>query len=299
MGQYVPPQGSSPSHPSQSHPSPAASGANPRFARQQEKVLAKLQPLLDRVLEQGEKVLVASRAVAPYTFVELMTTGWVVQIVKRAVLVFTDRRILHVPTTSGFASRESVAEIRYADIAELSFSSFLGSAVKLLYRNGKKEKFTAIARKELKAIREHVPALVGTGTMTPEAGRRHLCPRCKVALQAGRFDCPGCGLQFKSRQKAVRLSLLAPGGGYFYTRHPVMGVLDALVELYLIILLFIGVALAFTGETADDVAAGWMFIVLFGIILAIEKAITIYHAGHYVKEYLPVEMRIAAAPAMA
>lgn len=294
MGQYAPPAGTG-----SFHAAPAPPAKDPRFARNQEKMLAKLQPLLARVMEPGETVLVATRAVAPYGVLEFLTTGWVVTIVKRCVVVFTDRRILHVPTTPGFNSRESVAQVRYADIQSLTFSSFFGRGVKLVYRNGKKETFSAMSRKEHKAIQELVPRLVGTGSMTTTAARHHLCPRCRAALQEERFDCPGCGLQFKTKAKALRLSLLAPGGGYFYTRHPVMGVLDALVELYLIIFLFVGVALAITGETADDVAAGWVFVVLFGILLAIEKAITIYHAGHYVKEYLPVEMRIAAAPAMA
>lgn len=293
MGQYAPPQGSSVSHPY------APSGSDSRFARQQDKVLAKLQPLLGRVLEPGEKVLVATRAIAPYTFLELMTTGWIITIIKRSVLVFTDRRILHVPTTGSFASRESVAQIRYADVATMSVSSFLGRAVKLVYRSGKTEKFTGLGRKELKAIRAQIPALVGTGTMTPEAARHHLCPRCRVALQAERYDCPGCGLEFKSKQRARRLSMLAPGGGYFYTRHPVLGIFDALVEVYLIAFVLMGFVLAFSATTPEDVAGGWMLVVVFGILLVIEKAITVYHATHYVKEYLPVEMRVAGAPAMA
>ncbi len=33
----------------------------------------------------------------------------------------------------------------------------------------------------------------------------------------------------------------------------------------------------------------WSVAGLLGILLAVEKALTVYHANHFVKEYLPVE----------
>ncbi|HEY0591106.1 MAG TPA: hypothetical protein VGF40_05030 [Thermoanaerobaculia bacterium] len=292
MGQFVPPPGTV-----RPQPSSSGTGAASRSARQQEQMLAKLQPLLGRVMEPGERVLTAARACAPYGVLEFLTTGWIIVVVKRCVLVFTDRRILHVPTTRGYASRESVAEIRYGDIATMSFSLFGG--VKLVYRDGRKETFSGIPRKELKVIRERISPLAGAGTMTPLAGRHHICPRCRVALQADRWECPGCGLEFKSRARAHRLSLLAPGGGYFYTRHPILGFVDAIVETYLLVFLLMAFALAFGGDTPEDTAAGWAMLVFAGIFLAIEKVITIYHADHYVREFLPVDMRFGRAPALA
>ncbi|MDH3806926.1 MAG: hypothetical protein OEU90_15850, partial [Gammaproteobacteria bacterium] len=96
--------------------------------------------------------------------------------------------------------------------------------------------------------------------------------------------CPGCGKEFKSRAKARNLSLWLPGGGYFYTGHPYLGVIDAVIEL-LFLVIIIGSLIPTSISPNGDLALAAVFVVF----LAIEKAITVYHANHFVKEYLPVE----------
>jgi len=55
-------------------------------------------------------------------------------------------------------------------------------------------------------------------------------------------------------------------------------VLDAMIELLFLVIV-----------AASLINGEWAVAGIFGVLLAVEKAITVYHANHFVKEYLPVE----------
>jgi hypothetical protein len=246
----------------------------PRIEKKQRKLAEKVTFLKD-FLEDGEQLLAVTTAVSPTSFLEQWTTGFIFVYIKRCMLVFTDRRVFHIPTTSGFDYRESVAEIRYGDLESIEQK---GSRLKIAYKTGAKDLFLYVRGSERKKIR----ALLQTGSRhAAPAGtgnRTHLCPKCTHVLEVDRSDCPGCGKEFKSRTKARNLSLWLPGGGYFYTGHPFLGAMDALIELFFLVAIVGGLI---SGE--------WAVAGLFGALLALEKAITVYHANHFVKEFLPVE----------
>ena len=82
------------------------------------------------------------------------------------------------------------------------------------------------------------------------------------------------------------LSLLIPGGGYFYTGHWILGLMDFLVEAALAALAILAIAQPDPGDP-DPVTSAIVYLV----ILAIEKLITIYHAVHYVGEFIPVHTK--------
>ncbi|MGB5882187.1 MAG: hypothetical protein WBH85_19340, partial [Thermoanaerobaculia bacterium] len=106
------------------------------------------------------------------------------------------------------------------------------------------------------------------------------------------FTCTGCRLAFKDQKKATQYSLLIPGGGYFYTGHPVMGSVDALVELFFILAILGGVVVVAQG---DATAVATIF--TFGVLLGLEKLLTIYHSRHYVTEFLPAKPKAALSAA--
>ncbi len=247
----------------------------PRVEKKQRKLAEKVAFLKD-FLEDGEQLLAITTAVSPTSFLEQWTTGIIFAYLKRCMLVFTDRRIFHIPTTSSFDYRGSVAEIRYGDLATIVEK---GSRLKVAYKSGAKDVFLYVRRSERKKIRVLLQAADLEGSSGSRRNRTHLCPECTQVLEADRFDCPGCAKEFKSRTKAQKLSLWLPGGGYFYTGHPYLGAIDAVVEL-----MFLVVIISSLIPTPDlALAAG------FAVLLAIEKAISIYHANHFVEEYLPVE----------
>ena len=261
----------------------------PRIEKKQRKLARKL-PFLKEFLEDGEKLLVITTAVSPTSFFEQWTTGFIFVYIKRCLLVMTDRRILHIPTTMGYKYRRSIAQIRYGDIASISQKR---SKLKIQYKHGVKDLFLYVRRSERKKIRALLASLALEGPSSKAGKRVHLCPRCTSELETDVFECSSCGLEFKSRKKALKLSIWLPGGGYFYTGHPLLGIGDAIFELILI--------LAIVGNlipTADFPAGDPTAAIVLGVILIIEKLITIYHANHFVKEYLTKDKEIKATGAV-
>ncbi len=93
----------------------------------------------------------------------------------------------------------------------------------------------------------------------------------------------------KDKDEARRISIIYPGGGYFYTRHPFLGVGDGIVETILLVLVIVSLIDAIKG-----VEGGGVVLFTFAIVLVIEKAITVYHSNHFIKEYIPKEKEIKA-----
>ncbi len=260
-----------------------------RLKKKQLKMLEPFAPLLKQFLEPGEEMLLALQGCSPMSFMEQFTGGWMVYYIKRCVLVVTDRRILHFPTKGSYVPRHSIAQIRYGDVDEIKPSTFLSRKFLVKYKNGKKETFLQVKDSpKLKAVLNDVR--MTAQQPTTYGIRHHLCPKCTAPLTVGQYVCPSCKLEFKNEQKARNLSILLPGGGYFYTGHPVIGVADAIVETVLIVLIVTGVVNLVTGAEENEVAVAQ--VVIFSIALFIEKLYTVFHAKHYVKEYLPVDKEI-------
>lgn len=259
-----------------------------RLKKQQLKMLQPFAPLLMQFLEPGEEVLLAMRGCSPMSFLEQFTSGWVIYYIKRCVLVMTDRRILHFPAKSDFSPRHSIAQIRFGDVDTIKPSTFLGRKFTVKYKNGSKETFLYVKdTPKLKAVLNEIR--LAAQQPTPYGIRHHLCPKCTAPLASGEYLCPSCKLEFKNEQKARTLSILLPGGGYFYTGHPVMGIGDAIVETILIVMVLTALV---NMVTSADSSAAVVQVVFFGVILFLEKLYTIYHAKHYVKEYIPVDKEI-------
>jgi hypothetical protein len=260
------------------------------------KILRGWAPTLKQVLKPDEEIWLAVRAVSPMSWFEQLTTGWMIYYLKRCGLVFTNKRILHLPTTMNFKPKFSVAQVAYGDIAETKLAAFLGRVLKLKYRSGKKESFNYIEPRDFKKLKVLLPSLPREGQPSEVSERHHLCPRCQARLLKGKFTCPSCRLQFKDGERAIKLSILYPGGGYFYTGHPILGIGDAIVEGVLLIILIGGLITAWAG---DQGAEARILVAIVGGALALEKAQTIYHAIHYVNEYIPLEKTFAPVTAPA
>ena len=260
----------------------------PRIEKKQRALLKKVA-FLKEFLEDGETLLAITTAVSPTSFLEQWTTGFIFVYIKRCLLVVTNRRIFHIPTTAGYKYRRSIAQIRYADIETIQQK---GSRLKIKYKSKQKDLFLYVRRSERKKIRALLPNISMQGHESDAGKRVHLCPRCTSELEFDVYVCANCKLEFKSRSTALKLSMWLPGGGYFYTGHPFLGIGDALVELILI--LAIVYSLLPSPEFPEPDYAGAIGI---GVILVIEKLITIYHANHFIREYLTKEKVIKPASA--
>lgn len=245
---------------------------------------ARTLPELTRFMDKDEKVLLIARGCSPMSFMEQYLTGWIIYYLKRAVLVFTNKRIFHIPATSAYKYRNSIAEIRYADTESIGLS---GGTLKVKYKSGVTEKFIYLTRTERKKVKDLLGRISPEGTPSASPSRHHRCPRCTTLLEKDNYYCPACRLQFKSPAEGRMKSIIFPGGGYFYAGHPFLGLSDAFVEIILILLVIRGIIGLVNGE--PDAGPTLVF---FGIILALEKVISVYHSNHFLKEYLPKDRTI-------
>jgi hypothetical protein len=146
------------------------------------KVLKNFAPTLKQLLKPDEEILLAVRASSPMSWFEQLTTGWIIYYLKRCVLVFTNKRILHFPTKMNFAPKASVAQILYSDVAEAKVSGFFGRVLKLKYKTGKMESFNYVESPEFKKLKAMLPTLPKESHPSEVSERHHLCPKCQARL---------------------------------------------------------------------------------------------------------------------
>ena len=262
---------------------------NEKIERRQRAMVVKYESVLMHLLEPREEILLAMRGGSPMTLFERIMGGWITTFLKRCVLIVTNRRILHFPSTRNFSPRYSVAQLRYCDVESIKAPTMLRRRFTVKYKNGKEETFRSINEK--KKIKSLIPELQLEGEDTTLfRTRHHLCPNCAAPLEPKVYTCVKCGIRFKSMKAAALISLLLPGGGYFYTRHPILGMVIAMGEIVLLALF----VLSLTGMVFETVDPGrrLMIPIAFGASFLVVKIITLYHARHVVKEYLPLDRSV-------
>ena len=90
---------------------------------------------------------------------------------------------------------------------------------------------------------------------------------------------------------AYIIAILFPGGGYFYTRHYLIGVLNAIVEIFLaayIVLILKGVLIWGEGIISYPPLLAAIFVVV--------KIISVIHSSHFIEEFIPRKKIIEANP---
>jgi hypothetical protein len=248
--------------------------------------LVKKIPCIKIFLENDEKIFLITTGCSPVSIVEQLVTGWIFIYLKRAMFVFTNKRIFHIPTNMDYSYRDSIAQLRYTDCTLIKMK---GRTLVVEYKNGKKEKFHYVARRERRKIRALLEIISLEGSPSRAQKRVHLCPRCTYELEEEKYTCSNCHLEFKNKAEGKKISLIYPGGGYFYTRHPFLGVGDAITETILAILVIVSLFDVMKGVEGSGVG-----LFIFALVLAIEKAITVYHSNHFIEEYVPNEKEIKA-----
>lgn len=257
------------------------------------KALEKLRPALEQLLQPGEAVLYIARGRTPLTVLEQLTSGWWTYMLASAALVFTNQRILFFPVKTDGSWKESVRTALWGDVADVKYNGFVTRNIALTYRNGQKETYLGFRAGDAKkiALIAHALIPISAGEMSVTHGAVQLCPDCRKPLTAGVYSCTSCGLVFKNEKSMILRSIFLPAGGYFYTGHPMIALLPALVEIIFLIdvlgLILVG---NHDPQAPGNLAGG--ILVLF-VFWALETAITILHCRRYIREYIP--LRRAAA----
>jgi len=255
-----------------------------KIEKRQRKLIVKIS-FLKPFLKNGEKVLLVTTGHSPATRFEKLGIGWLFVYLKRCLLVFTDRRILHVPTTPIYRYRSTLSQIPYGSCQMLEIK---GNALAVIYKSsGIYEKFFSIAGKEKKKIARLLKKVgaVPLGDFAP--GRSHLCPRCAQTLTAGNYRCERCGIRFKSGMAATLTGILVPGGAYFYVRQLFLGAVCALME---VILIFLAVVSLQDAERGIQSAYWWL--ISSAVMLLLVKMLSIFHVQTLIDQFVPAEKEV-------
>jgi hypothetical protein len=253
-----------------------------RIEKRQRKLIVKLS-FLKTFLRNGEQILQITSGYSPLGSAAQYLTGFVFVYLKRSLFVFTNRRILHIPTTPGYQFKGSVAQIPYAGCRSVALKG--GTLVVEYGKLGNVETFKGFSVAERKKIRNLLKKIPFSGTKSNLAERSHLCPRCAHQLARGKYVCTNCQLKFKSKLAARIVSILLPGGGYFYTRHYLIGALNSILELFLTAH-FIYKAF-YLDQLSNGTRESMVYLVLVGASVLLIKVISVIHSNHFIDEFIP------------
>ena len=260
------------------------------------KIVSKLTPALQRILRPDEVVLHAMSARSPLSILEQLTSAWWTALLAACAIVVTNRRILFFPVKHNGGWRESVRAVQWGDLAELKTKGLLICNATFKFKNGTKATYTNIRRADAKKFTAIASALIpaASGEQTAAGGFAQLCPDCCNVLTPGQYSCASCGLIFKNEKTMILRSIFLPGGGYFYTGHPLIAILPAVVEAFFMleIVLILSAGLS-KPEAIPDLM---VFLLLMLLFWAFETAVTILHCRRYVRDYIPEKRDPARSP---
>lgn len=263
-----------------------------------ERAIEKLQDHLRKVLEPEETVISVVRARLPVGFLEQFFLGWLAAVTDAGIIVLTNRRLLFFLVTRNGSWKRSVRSVRLGDIETANVETFLAK-LELRYRDGSKDQYWRLRGDDAKRLREMFAAILpaSSGERSPAQRRVHLCPQCLAPLSAGSYRCANCGQNFKDEKVMIRRTWLFPGGGYFYSGHPGLGVLDFLIEAFVLIeILYLGAAgLGLVqietnpGEAPVTTGGALVAAAMFAALLVGKKLLTVRHCRRFIREFVPVK----------
>ena len=253
-----------------------------RIEKRQRKLIVKL-PFLKPFLKRGEQILLISTGYSPLASLAQYVTGFVFVYLKRSLFVFTNHRILHVPTTPSYQYKGAVSQILYSGCQSIALKG--GTLVVEYGKFGKVETFKGIPVAERKKIKTLLQKASFSGTKGDSAERKHLCPRCTHLLDTGKYTCENCQLKFKNKLLARIIAIIIPGGGYFYTRHYMLGFLDGVLESFL--LFYFGYIILSLSRGQNDSQESLFLLVILGAAFLILKIIAVIHSSHFIDEFIP------------
>ena len=254
--------------------------------KRSEKALQKLAPALQRVLLPAETVLYIARARSSLTIVEQLTAGWWTALLAASAIVITNKRILFFPVKHDGSWKESVRAVQWGDLEEVKPRGLLAMNVTFKSRDGAKTTYTNFRRTDAKKIAAIATALLpaASGEMTSAHGKVQLCPDCLNVLTQGQYFCSGCGLTFKNEKSMVMRSVFLPGGGYFYTGHPLVAILPAIIEGILAVELLVFLLAGLVSKQLHNILPA---LVVLAVFWALETAVTILHCRRYIRDFIP------------
>ena len=255
-----------------------------KIEKRQRKLIVKIS-FIKPFIKENERVLLITTGYSPISTIERYLIGWLFIYLKRSLFIFTNQRIFHVPTTPIYSFRNSITQILYPYCKSIYMS---GKTLVVEYTKwGKKEKFIGIAGKEKSKIKQLLKTINFEAKEGEGSKRIHLCPRCTNELSKGNYICESCKLKFKTNAMAIIISIIFPGGGYFFTRQYFLGIIAALTEIVLLIYLASSWVNALNGDEN-----GIFSLAIYTFAILFVKAISILHSLDFIKEFIPKKKKV-------
>ena len=257
-----------------------------KIEKRQRKLIVKI-PFIKPFIKENERVLLITTGYSPISTIEKYLIVWLFIYLKRSLFVFTNQRIFHIPTTPNYSYRNSITQIFYPYCKSIYMS---GKSLVVEYTKwGKEEKFIGIAGKEKSKIKQLLKTIDLEAKEGEASKRTHLCPRCTNELSKDNYVCESCKLKFKTNVVAIIISIIFPGGGYFFTRQYFLGIIFALIEI--VLLIYLATSLVNTLNGAEN---GIFSLVIYAFAILFVKAISILHSLDFIKEFIPKQKKMAS-----
>lgn len=227
---------------------------------------------LKRYLEDGERVLMIS-VLRPH---ERIRRALLLRPPAHAVVVFTDRRLLHVGLPRRSLRRGAISTIRYR---ERRRAHLRGGRLTIWLAGGGRERLEGIPVADRRKVRHLLEQLPPPRRTAERAGKRYLCPRCTAALTPARYLCHECGQEFLDPGACARSALLTPGGGYFRLGCGRWGVRCAGADAGVTLITLLGAA---------SMTHAWPVVAAGLTATATLRLLAARHARRLARQYVPV-----------
>lgn len=267
-----------------------------KLRKRAEDALEDLGEVLRRVLEPNETIFYIGVAQAMPNFVaQFFGGGWHTYSLPRTLLFVTERRIIALRVRkrmSGWTWDRGVRTVRWGDVQGAMSGGFLTRSLTLKFRNGGKQSYWRFASGDLKKVRLLAGILGphGSGETAAAGAMVSLCPGCFVALSAGTYQCPSCGLQFKDEKTLLRQGILIPGGASFYVGATGLGILRAIGESIFLLMILVILAGAIAEPAGSRDSAGEFTVAVFVLgLLTLDKSLAIAVSRQQIRDFLPAK----------
>lgn len=260
-----------------------------KIEKRQRNLIIKIT-FLKSFIRETEKVLCVTTGHTPMTILEKLGIGLIFIYLKRCLLVFTDQRVLSIPTTPNYKYRNAISEIPYGSCNAIRMK---GRSLIIEYKKtGAVEKFFSLAGKEKKKITRLLKNITLKSDGNLAAKKTSLCPRCSTPLAEKTRTCEGCELKFKNKLMATLLAVILPGGGYFYVRQYFLGTMAALLEIALFSLVAIAI-----NDFNSGIPTDYLRLIAMPALLILVKIVTLIHAHIFIEDFIPKSKKITVMPA--
>ncbi len=192
------------------------------YIRRRHKLHRHVEPLLRRMLREGEEVLFVGKGVYQSALEQYFMGALLANLVNQTLFVLTNLRLIMIHCNTKGVPGHTYWTIFYSQIKDFK-ASWTGSVV-LKLNDGKKYSFAgfeSLDRKQMPEIFKQALADYNELGFDPAVSqsRENMCSHCLTIVPAGEYRCQECGAEFWKPMDLALRSLLFPSWGDFLMRH--------------------------------------------------------------------------------